>query len=233
MILYNKGVKVMPEKMNRREFLKVAAATGAAMTTGGAILSFAQEAKTIQLPPPQMEGGKPLMQALKERRSSSEFSSERLSLPILSNLLWAAFGVNRPDGRRTAPTASNRQEIDIYAAMADGLYQYDAKAQALNLVHKEDIRAMTGSQAYLKEAPLVLVYVADFSRMGTAKDEDKLFAAVAASGLISQNVYLYCASEGLAARVRSSIDRAKLAPAMNLRPDQRITLDQAVGYPKK
>jgi nitroreductase len=227
------GGKAMAKGMNRREFLQLTTAAGAALTMGGAVLSFAQETKTIPLPPPQTKGGKPLMEALQERKSSQEFAPEKLPPQVLSNLLWAAFGINRPDGRRTAPTASNRQEIDIYIATADGLLMYEPKAHALQSILKEDIRALTGNQPYLKEAAAVLICVADYERMNKGSEENKLLNSAVASGLIAQNVYLYCASEGLAVRVRTNIDRPMLAKAMNLRPNQKITLDQAVGYPKK
>jgi len=195
---------------------------------------FAQELKPIQLPKPQMDGGKPLMQALKERESSRDFSLEKLPLQVLSNLLWAAFGVNRPDsGKRTAPSAKNIQEMDVYVATADGLYLFDAKAHLLKPILAEDIRGMTGRQSFVKVAPINLIYVADFSRAGTMTNEEKEFYSAAHTGFISQNVYLYCASEGLATVVRASIDRPMLAKAMKLRPDQRITLAQPVGYPRK
>jgi SagB-type dehydrogenase family enzyme len=194
----------------------------------------AQELKPIQLPKPQMDGGRPLMQTLKERGSSRDFSPEKLPLQVLSNLLWAAFGVNRPDsGKRTAPSAKNWQEIDIYVATADGLYLFDAKAHLLKPILAEDIRGMTGRQSFVKIAPINLIYVADFSKTGTLTDEEKEFYSAAHTGFISQNVYLYCASEGLATVVRASIDRPALAKAMKLRPDQRITLAQTVGYPKR
>jgi SagB-type dehydrogenase family enzyme len=193
----------------------------------------AQEPTTITLPPPQTTGGKPLMQALKERKSWREFSSKTLPLPVLSNLLWAAFGINRPDTNdRTAPSARNRQEIDLYAAMEKGLYRYNPKAHCLNLVLAADIRDKTGAQPFVKEAPLDLIFVADRSRMGTASAKERTFYAAADTGFISQNVYLYCASEGLATVVRGWIDRQGLANAMGLASDQEITLAQTVGYPK-
>jgi len=197
-------------------------------------LTFAEGLKPIQLQKPQVDGGRPLMQVLKDRKSSREFSPEKLPNQVISNLLWAASGVNRPDsGRRTAPSAVNWQEIDIYAATADGLYLYDAKAHLLKPILSEDIRAMTGLQPFVKEAPINLIYMADFSRMGKATNEDKEFYSAADTGFISQNVYLYCASEGLATVVRASIDRPALAKVMGLRPDQKIILSQSVGYPKK
>jgi SagB-type dehydrogenase family enzyme len=153
---------------------------------------------------------------------------------VLSNLLWAAYGINRPDtGKRTSPSAVNWQEIDIYVATADGLYVYHAKTHTLAPLSSGDIRPATGRQDFVKEAPVNLIYVADFSRTGTAPKEDRELYSAADTGFISQNVYLYCASEGLATVVRGSIDRQALARAMKLRPDQKIILAQSVGYPKK
>ncbi len=197
------------------------------------VLLLAQDLKPIELPPPQTEGGKPLMQALKERKSSREFSSRPLPAQVLSNLLWAAFGVNRPDGRRTAPSASNLQEIDIYVALAEGLYLFDAKAHRLNPVLAEDLRAATGTQAFVAQAPVNLVYVADYARMGNRPEQTKTVYSWADTGFIAQNVYLFCASEGLATVVRASIDREKLAAQMKLRPERRIVLAQSVGYPSR
>lgn len=195
---------------------------------------LAQELKAIQLLPPQTEGGRPLMQVLKARGSSRNFSPEKLPVQVLSNMLWAAFGVNRPDsGGRTAPSANNSQDTDIYVATADGLFLYDAKANLLKPVLAEDIRALTGRQPFVKEAPVNLIYVSDLSKMTRAAPGDREFYAAAHTGFISQNVYLFCASEALATVVRALMDRPALAKAMGLRPDQRITLVQTVGYPKK
>ncbi|HXZ44941.1 MAG TPA: nitroreductase family protein [archaeon] len=195
---------------------------------------LAQESKLIRLSPPQMDGGKPLMQALKERASSRMFSPEKLPPQVLSNMLWAAYGVNRPNlGGRTAPSASNSQDMDIYVAMADGLFLYDAKANALKAVLGEDIRSLTGRQDFVKEAPVNLIYVSDQAKMTRAAPADRDFYAAAHTGFISQNVYLFCASEGLATVVRALVDRPSLAKAMGLRSEQKITLVQTVGYPKK
>lgn len=195
----------------------------------------AQEHTPLALPPPQMEGGTPLMQALKARQSSREFRPEPLPVQMLSNLLWAAFGINRQEsGGRTAPSAHNWQEIDIYVATATGLFVFDAKPHALLPILSQDIRALTGTQGFVSQAPVQLLYVADLSRMGQATSEtEKHFYAPADTGFISQNVYLYCASEGLATVVRQSIDRAVLAATMQLRPEQQIMLAQSVGYPKR
>jgi SagB-type dehydrogenase family enzyme len=196
--------------------------------------AFGDDLKTIHLLKPQFEKGKRLMQALKNRSSSRSFSEEKLPLQVLSNLLWAAFGVNRTDsGKRTAPSARNWQEIDIYVAMAEGLFIYDAKNNLLKQILSEDIRAMTGKQDFVKEAPVNLIYVADLSKMGSASREDKEIYSAADTGFIGQNVYLYCASEGLATVMRGYIDRLALAKTMKLGPDQKVTLAQSVGYPKK
>jgi len=198
------------------------------------LVGIAAAQSPVELPKPKMEGGKPLLQALKERQSIREFSNQKLPPQVLSNLLWAASGINRPDsGRRTSPTASNRQELDIYVAMAEGLYVYEPKEHRLQPVSADDVRGATGGQPFVREAPVNLVYVADFTRMGNSSHENKVFYSATDTGFISQNVYLYCASEGLATVVRGSVDRAPLAKAMKLRPEQRIILAQTVGYPKQ
>ena len=195
---------------------------------------FAEAPKTIQLPAPQMDGGMPLMKALKLRCTMREYSGEALPPQELSNLLWAACGVNRPEkGLRTAPTARNMQEIDVYVALADGLYLYDAKGNALTLVVAQDLREATGKQPFVKEAPVNLVFVADYARMGDGPKEMKEFYSATDTGYISQNVYLYCASAGLGTVVRGMVDRDALAKEMNLRDDQKVVLAQTVGYPKK
>jgi SagB-type dehydrogenase family enzyme len=192
-----------------------------------------EEIKPIKLLAPNMEGGKPLMQALKERKSSRAFSSKELPLQVISDMLWAANGINRPDsGRRTAPSAMNKQEIDIYVARADGLYLYDAKSNMLTPAAAGDIRALTGRQEFVKDAPINLIYVADLAKTGKTSGSDSDSYATADTGFISENVYLYCASSGLATVVRGSIDKPALAKAMKLRPDQKIILAQTVGYPK-
>jgi SagB-type dehydrogenase family enzyme len=194
----------------------------------------AQEVKTVPLLPPQTTGGRPLMQVLKDRASSRNLSPEKLPVQVLSDMLWAAFGVNRPDsGGRTAPSANNSQDMDVYVAIADGLFLYDGKAHALRQILAQDIRALTGRQAFVKDAPVNLIYVSNLAKMTRATPEDRESYAAAHTGFISQNVYLFCASEGLATVVRALIDRPALAKAMGLRPEQKITLAQTVGYPKK
>ncbi len=195
-------------------------------------LVWAEGPSAIELPKPQTDGGKPLRQALKERKSVREFRDAKLPLQVLSNLLWAADGVNRPDGRRTAPSAHNRQSVDVYVVTAGGVYLYNAKSHGLEPVAGEDLRAGTGTQDYAGKAPVNLIYVADFAKMGDSPESDKLLFAGAEVGFISQNVYLYCASEGLATVVRAMVDRSALANTLKLRPGQRIVLAQSVGYPK-
>jgi nitroreductase len=197
----------------------------------GSALSDAREMGAIQLLSPQTEGGKPLMQALKERKSVREFSDKELPLQVISNLLWAADGINRPDlGLRTAPSAKNMQEIDIYVATAEGLYLFDAKANMLMPVLAQDIRGVTGKQSFVESAPLNLIFVADHAKMSNLTADEKDFYSAADTGFISQNVYLFCASEGLATVVRGSINKFSLTRAMKLRPGQTIILAQTVGY---
>jgi nitroreductase len=222
----------MEKRISRREFLKATATTGAILSMAPNI-TLAQEQKPIQLIQPQTGTGNPFMQLLWKRMSSREFSEQPLPVEVLSNMLWSAFGINRPDGRRTAPSAMNKQEIDIYVALPTGLYVYNAKAGQLNPILAEDIRGMTGLQPYVKGAAANLVYVADFSKMATSPDDVKASLSSANAGFISENVYLYCASEGLATVARVNIDMPALAKLMKLRPDQKIVLAQSVGYPKK
>lgn len=194
--------------------------------------ALAQESRVIQLPQPQITGGGELLRALSSRKSSRAFSARPLPQYQLSTLLWAAFGINRPaTGGRTAPSAHGWQEIDIYTALPDALYRYDARAHALNLAVAGDLRPLTGVQDFVAAAPLNLVYVADFSRMKDASESDRTFFAATDAAVIAQNVYLFCATMNLATVVRGLVDRKKLAPAMGLRRDQRIVLAQSVGYP--
>ncbi|HXZ93097.1 MAG TPA: nitroreductase family protein [Burkholderiales bacterium] len=168
---------------------------------------------------------------MKLRRSTREFAARPLPAETLSTLLWAAFGVNRPrSGGRTAPSAHGWQEIGVYVVLAEGLYRFDAAAHALELTVQDDLRALTGVQDFVGNAPVNLVYVADFARMSEASEDDRLFFAACDAAVIAQNVYLYCAGVGLAAVVRGLVDRKRLAPAMRLRRDQRIVLAQTVGF---
>jgi nitroreductase len=187
---------------------------------------------SIPLPPPEKHGGLPLMDALARRRSSREFAPDPLPAPLLSGLLWAAYGVNRNDGGRTAPSALNAQEIDVFVALPSGAYRYDAAAHALRLVAAGDLRRVTGYQDFVDEAPMDLVYVADHARMRLVPVGQRESYASAAAGAIAQNVYLFAAGNGLATVIRAWIDRAAIADALGLTHDQQVLLSQTVGYPK-
>jgi len=195
---------------------------------------FAQEQNSILLPKPQTEIGKPLMQTLKLRSSNRVFDPKELPLQELSNLLWAACGINRPEsGKRTSPSARNWQEVDVYVVLADAAYIYDAKGNSLKQIAEGDLRALCGVQDFVKSAPLNLVYVADYSRIKSNDNEQsKLMWSSAAAGFMVQNVYLYCASQGLNVVVRGLIDVQKLGEALKLKSEQKIILSQTVGYPK-
>jgi nitroreductase len=186
----------------------------------------------INLPAPQKSGGMPLMEALAKRSTGRAFDSKDLSPQQLSSLLWASFGINRPDGKRTAPSANNKQATDVYVLLKQGAYVYDATANKLNLVLAEDSRKLGGTQSFATNAPVILIFVADFAKMGGGSDEAKKNTANINVGYVSQNAYLFCASEGLATGARGSVDRAALGPKLKLRPDQQIILAQSVGYPK-
>jgi nitroreductase len=191
-----------------------------------------EAAQALDLPPPRREGGQPLIAALKLRRSIREYADRPLPRQVLSDLLWAAFGVNRPSGDRTAPYWRHVMVMDIYVAMADGVWLYDPKAHALLPHSKDDIRAQTGVQDFVGKAPLNIVYVAHGERMaGVSAEERRLYASVD-TGFIGQNVYLFCASEGLATVFRGSFDGAKLAQILQLPEDQFVTFTQTVGYPR-
>jgi len=191
-----------------------------------------RSAPAIELPPPEKKGGLALLEALDRRCSQREFATTPLPQQILSNLLWAAFGVNRgASGGRTAPSAMNAQEIDVYAAFAGGLYIYESKAHVLRLVAEVDARKVTGYQDFVDEAPLDLIYVADNVHMGAVSADVRLLYSAASAGAIAQNVYLYCASAGLATVVRGWFDRTALAAALKLSADEQVLLTQTVGYP--
>jgi len=195
----------------------------------------------IILPAPQKTGGMPLMEALAKRSSARSFDKARELTPQqISNLLWAGFGINRADGRRTAPSANNRQEQDLYVLLKTGAYLYDAKTHTLLRVAAGDQRELsaTPNQAFAKDAPLTVLMIADGTRMN-AKTAEAITAnnremASANAGFIAQNIYLYCASEGLSAVIRATTDRANIARTLSLKPTQWVVLVQSVGYaPKK
>src|ERR1035437_2220532 len=205
----------------------------AAFVTCFYFTSPAQVIKSIQLPAPQKDIGKPLMQVLNSRQSTRVFTTKQLPIQEISNLLWAAFGINRTDeGKRTAPSARNWQDIDIYVFLPEGVYIYKAKDNKLEQISNVDLRSLAGVQDFVKTAPLNLVYVSDQSKMETASKEDKMMYSGADAGFIAQNVYLYCASQDLGVVVRAMVDKKTLAEKLNLKQGQVIVLAQTIGYKK-
>ena len=189
-------------------------------------------AQDLKLPAPQTAGGMPLMTALARRATARAFDPRDLSSQQISDLLWAAWGVNRPDGKRTAPSAHNNREIDVYVLMKTGVFVYEAEGHSLGRISPEDRRALGGTQKFVKDAPVTLVLVADLAKVGGAGDPGRENVAFADAGYISQNIYLYCAAEGLATGARMAVDNAALGPVLKLRPDQMIVLAQSVGFPR-
>ena len=192
---------------------------------------FAQN--LIKLPEPDKTGGKPLMQALNERSSSRDFIDKELTDQQLSNLLWAAFGINRKESsKRTAPSSHNNLDIEIYLTTKNGLFIYKAEEHALEKLSDVDIRSIAGKQNFVKEAAVNLIYVSDFSKLGNGADEVKHITAATHCGFIGQNVYLYCASEGLISVFRAWIVKEKIAKELNLPEDYEVIYSQSVGYSK-
>ncbi len=194
-------------------------------------------AQNIQLPPPDKEGGIPLMQALNERGSHREFSNQEIPSQQLANLCWAAWGINRPEsGKRTAPSSMNRQEMELYAVLPQGAYRYSASNHQLILVKTGDLRSFCGKQEFVALAPLNFVYIANLKKL-ELKDTTNitpadLLASHANTGFMAQNVYLTCASEGLACVVRAWIEKEALIEALGLSPMHRVILSQTIGYKK-
>lgn len=175
-----------------------------------------------------------VMKALSERHSAREYASKALSLADLSDLLWAANGINRPDsGKRTAPSAMNKQDVDVYVILQEGSYLYDAKNHQLNLVAEGDHRgAVAGGQAFVKVAPVSLVLISDVSRLGDArKAQTQLMGAVDA-GIVSQNISIFCSAAKLATVPRASMDAAQLKKVLKLKESQIPLMNHPVGYYK-
>jgi SagB-type dehydrogenase family enzyme len=199
------------------------------LLSASSVLMGADAAFDGPLPAPHRTGGKPVMQALQERHSTREFKPDALSPQQMSDLLWAAFGINRPEiEHRTAPSAVNAQDVDVYIALAGGLYRYDAKPHRMVKVSDVDVRPLSTGQPFGKVAPIQLIYVSDYARMAKIKPELRALYSGVDTGCIVQNVYLFCASENLACVVHE-LDREPMAKAMNLRDDQHIVVAQAVG----
>lgn len=186
----------------------------------------------VPLPPPVLPETS-LREALEKRASNREFGSRPLEPQILSNLLWSADGINRPEtGRRTAPSAYDWRHMELYLLDARGIGRYDAERHAVERLGTRDIRALSGEQDFVKDAPLTIVLVSDEGKMGEKESHGlrPIFSGVG-SGAVVQNVYLYCASVGLNVVVRASIDREPLHEALELGPDQKIIVAQTIGYP--
>lgn len=225
---FGAGLAAGPGAGRTRWFGRLMAGLLAAAASG-----FAEEPSGDRsLPPPNLAGGRLLVQALADRRTTRDFKPDSLADQHLSDLLWAAFGINRPaEGRRTAPSAKNAQEIDVYVALAGGLYLYEARPHRLKHQSGADLRSLTSGQDFARVAPVALVLVADFGRFpDTTEEQARLYAAFDA-GAIAQNVSLYCASVGLGTVVHE-LNREPLARALNLGKGQHIIMAQAVGWPK-
>jgi len=234
--------------MNRRTFIK---AVPALTVLAGTTSSFSRKNSasstmklgTIKLVEPETDGGKSVLAALKERRTNRDISDKELSPQMLSNLLWAAFGINRERGAlrgragRTAASASNSQEIDLYVALPEGVYIYDAAVHSLNPVVAGDFRSRSGRRA-AATAPVNIFYVVDiakykdapFQEPGLRDTEIQKSYYYVATGLIAGNVYLFAASQGLAAWFHNC-DKENTANEFKLRPEQRVLFSQTVGYP--
>ena len=184
--------------------------------------SFAQD---IELNAPDKTGGKPLMQALSQRKSSRNFVDKELSVNVLSNLLWAANGFNRDD-KRTAPTANDKQEVELYVALKSGVYFYDAKNSILKFIKDGDHRKSTGSQDFVANASANIIFVADMNKASSRE------YAYTDCGFVAQNIYLFAASEGLGAVARGWYDKDVLAKLLDLPLHKEVLLTQSVGYVK-
>ncbi|MFZ1080543.1 MAG: nitroreductase family protein [Candidatus Kryptoniota bacterium] len=208
-----------------------------------------QEHGVIELPKPTTGRGTPVVKALQQRKTTREISDRKLPLHLLSNLLWAACGVNRKVGPfeipgRTAASASNSQEIDLYVAMEKGIYLYDAIHHALIPVLAEDLRALAigpGQADFVMNAPVQLIYVVNVNRLshtsgyqepGLQDPEVQKAYYYVDTGLIAGNVYLFAASQGLASWFHNC-NKPAVAAKLNLRVEQRVLFGQTVGYPRK
>lgn len=176
-----------------------------------------------------MKRGLPVMAALEERHSTREYAEKKLKLQDLSDLLWAAVGINRPEsGKRTAPSAMNRQEIEVFVCLPEGVYCYDAKKHVLQPVAKGDYRpAVAGGQDFVKRAPVCLVIVADVSLF-----KGEILMPAVDAGIVSQNISLFCAATGLVTVPRASMDHEQLKKVLKLREGQRPLMNHPVGYGK-
>ena len=195
-----------------------------------AAIAATTAAETIKLPAPEKDSGVTVQQALKARHSDRAFSDKDISMEMLSGVLWAANGFNRPD-KRTNATGMNKQTITVYAVMKSGAYRYDAKANALVKVCGQDLRkAVAGAQAFAADAPVSLLITADLTDPVYRAPWDTLTHYDA--GIVSGNIYLYCAANGLATVCRGTMDRAALKAALKLGDNVVLHLNHPVGFPK-
>ncbi len=193
---------------------------------------FSQQ-EVVELPAPEKEGGKPLMEALNERHSAREFANKKMPEQTLSNLLWAAYGINREEaGKHTTPTSRNVQDMQIYVTTQDGAFLYQPEKNALKKVVDEDTRAAMGEQEFTTNAAVNLIYVSDFSKYEGDDKTSKQITASAHCGFIGQNVYLFCASEGLNTVFRAWIDKDLIHDKLKLAENQHVIYTQTVGYPE-
>ena len=195
-------------------------------------LVFGQAPEKIKLNPPDLKKGLPVMQALEKRASATEFDTTMLRLQDLSDLMWAANGINRPEnGKRTAPSARNSQDIDLYACLPYGTYLYEPKEHSLKLVAEGDHRPLAaGSQAHFAKAPVICLLVSDISRFQGSDDSVKLVWAAMDGGIVSQNIGIFCAGTGLKTRPRAWMEKDKLREALHLRETQHPILNNPVSY---
>lgn len=193
--------------------------------------AYAQTLSPIQLKAPEKKAGLSVMETLANRHSTREFSNKNLTLQELSNLLWAANGINRPEkGMRTAPSAMNAQEVDVYVCMEEGAFLYDAKSNQLQPVIQEDLRGLVGGkQTFVKNAPVILLMVSDLSKLpGGNSEQTKLMAAIDA-GIVSQNISIACSGLGLITVPRASMDKEALAQKLKLKSTQLLLMNNPVG----
>ena len=195
----------------------------------------AQETKSIILSQPDTNRGLPVMKALSLRASATDYDTTALKLQDLSDLVWAANGVNRTDaGKRTAPSAMNAQDVDVYVIMKSGTYLYDAKKHQLDLVAEGDLRMLAADrQEVVAKAPVICLLVSDITRFRSGEEASRLVWAAEDAGIVSQNIAVFCAGVGLSTRPRGTMNQQKLAEALKLKPSQHLMLNQPVSYPKR
>jgi len=228
-------------RINRRAFLRKMTGFSVAALAGSNLLEACSPPPTTPTTAPTAPSSvqpssapATLSETLRKRKSTNAFQSQSLPKEKLLDLLWAAWGINRADsGKRTAPSAMNAQEIDIYVLTSEGAFVYDAKGNQLASVLAQDLRSKATTMGSMRDAPVHLVFVADYAKFRTVPQSQKELYSACHTGFIGQNVYLYCAAEGLGAHFHTSIDRAGLKTSLNLRDDQAIVFAQVVGYPKE